>query len=145
MKAKDLYEMTPTEVTKNLSILKGCYYDFVPEVDVDWIGGLDNQKIEIKTIKHFDFDYRRFWALNTVWFEESPVMVIQNPGREGDDHSERFITSETLYKSMVEYLNSLITKKDCQLYDLIDEDEERNDLIEFYGNELFGHFERHNY
>ena len=129
----------------NLSILKGCYYDFVPEVDVDWIGGLDNQKIEIKTIKHFDFDYRRFWALNTVWFEESPVMVIQNAGREGDDHSERFITSETLYKSMVDYLNSLINKKDCQLHDLIDENEERNDLIEFYGNELFGHFERHNY
>lgn len=148
MKASDLYKMTPESETKNLECLKGCYYSHIPELeDVDWLGDLENEKVTIKTIKHFDFDYRRYWNLSTVWFEDSPVMIIQNAGRDGDDCNNRFITNESSYREMVTYIKSLVSDNEYATFleDLIDADEDVPNLTEFYGNKLTGHFEKHRY
>lgn len=140
--ANEVYKMKPEIVSHELGNLKGFYYDHIPEI-VDSLWGIETDRIEIKTLKDFDFDGRRCWTLRTVWFDESPVMILQNAGREGDDHRERFITNLTLYKEMVAHIKSLLPTEDQSSDVVIDAEEGREDLINFYGNGLFGVFEKY--
>lgn len=150
MNAKDLYNMDVESSTKSLSPLTGSYYNFVPEINTDdtWLGGLENDKVVIKTVKCFYYDHRRLWLLQTVWYDNKPVMIIQNAGREGDDHTERFITDISTYKNMIEYINSLIVHNDnytTSMNDYIDDHENIESLTNFYGQSLFGEFKEHSY
>ena len=107
MKPSELYEKHPESVNHDFSYLFGTYYNFLPEIGDDWgwkldwskINGLENPRITIKTIKYFNFDGRRFWQLATVWFDDQPIMITRNAGREGDDHATRFVTNEDGYRT----------------------------------------------
>lgn len=144
MKASELYLLEPESTSKCLGVLKGFYYDHLPEVE-ECLLGLQgkNNKVEIKTLKDFYFDERRCWSLRTVWFEGKPFMIIQNAGREGDDHRQRFITDVETYKKFVDYAKSLTDSQEYYLEDLIELDKDYPNLINFYGNDLFGNFERY--
>ena len=69
--------MQPQYDTKDVSILRGFYYDHGPEMgDMYHIEANDNKFTIIRVVKEFDFDGRRFWRLATVWHDGIPVMVI---------------------------------------------------------------------
>lgn len=140
--AKEVYAIPYESETNELWSLKGYYYDFLPEIDDSLysVNPEENTRLKIKVLKDFDFDGRRFWRLQTLWFDDKPVMIMQNAGREGDDHRERFITNKELYLEVLNYIRTLIG--DNGIDDLVDENEER-DYLNFYGNHLHGHFERY--
>ncbi len=134
--------------------LRGFYFNHLK-------GGLDvelsdfdmealhkDTEIEVRVLKEFFFDPRRFWRLASVWFKGEPVMVIQNAGREGDDHAKRFITNREAFDALCKHLNSFIQRTPWDSAsieaDTVDETAHLGmTLTEFYGNELNGHFERH--
>lgn len=148
MKPSELYNRTPKSTTGDISILRSYSYNHVPEIE-DYFnnnGDLEdkNTKIQIKIYKHFDYDFRRFWRLASVWFEGKPVMIIQNAGREGDDHKKRFITDESAYISMVQYIKSLLPVLfETKIEDVVDPEEEIDKLDKFYDGELNGYFSRY--
>jgi hypothetical protein len=74
-------------------------------------------------------------------------MIIRNAGREGDDHVSRFVTDRARYIEMVAHILSLqkVKEDDINDEDFVDPDEEVTNLLEFYGNSLFGWFERYRY
>jgi hypothetical protein len=71
-------------------------------------------------------------------------MIVQNAGREGDDHARRFMLDPELYRDMLCYLAgafaALKTSETCSSLevkrDLLGMDEDRADLTDFYGNNL---------
>ena len=145
--ANDLYSK-PTDKYLPLSVLVGCYFNFIPETEIErWdLENMASPRIEIRSLMDFDFDYRRIWRLSTVWFDTKPVMILQNAGREGDDHAQRFITDAELYVEMINYLISIKPRKiiDVEDEDVIDPHEDMGSrLTTFYGNSLDGHFERY--
>lgn len=91
-----------------------------------------NTRVQIRALEYHEFDYRRYWELATVWFDGKPVMITQNAGREGDDHSKSFITDAVVYGEMLGYLISLAGVDND---DLIDPNVPRGDLTAFYGAE----------
>lgn len=110
------------------------YYDVLNIKDIK--GGL-----EIRCIQDYCFDRRRTWELYTLWKDKKPFMIIQLAGREGDDVVNRYITNKELYIETVEYLESLIEKKDDietieEDIETIEEDIEMPLLTNFYGREL---------
>jgi hypothetical protein len=149
--ANELYaRSTSDKTTKYLPLhtLVGCYYNFIPEVGLESyeLNEMASPLVEVRNIFDFDFDYRRIWRLSTVWFEGSPVMIVQNAGREGDDHSVRFITDEVQYRKMIEHIIALKPVVIEEVEDIISADEDMGDkLTRFYGNELDGHFARYTY
>lgn len=144
MKAIDLYSMTPESETNELGYLKGFYYDHIPEIEESlWGYEESNEHVVIKTIKDFDFDGRRCWTLRTVWFKGNPVMILQNAGREGDDHRERYITNISLYEQMVSYIKTLIESESLSDDCCIDENTDYDFLDTFYGKSLNSKFERY--
>ncbi len=87
----DVYDLPyDSEVDHNPEILVGCYYDFlegsaIDSYDLQYGSCESSVRLSIRTHKYFNFDGRRFWRLASVWFDNKPVMIIQNAGREGDD------------------------------------------------------------
>lgn len=137
MTPRDLYAMTPIRSVKDPSYLQGCYYNHLEEAgDVNNLPGPpDDYLVEVQYIKNHCFDGRRTWTLATVWFKDKPVMVIQNAGREGDDHYERFITDAVLFKEMVDHIKSL-KEQDEPLMGVVDLDQDNPALTSFYGYDL---------
>lgn len=140
MTANEIYALTPESTTHALWDLSGCYYNHVAEAgdSSEW-NSKETTRITVKTIKYFNFDGRRIWRLSTVWFDEKPVMIIQNAGREGDDHRERFITDKSLFCEMVTHIRSLAG---VEVLEVLDPEKDSPDLTKFYGYELSGPFER---
>lgn len=132
-----LYDREAKETTRDLSWLKGCYFDHLPELGSGELSRkLNNERVEIRVLKHVDFDQRRYWRLATVWLDDRPVMVIQNAGREGDDHSARFITDRDAFYEMLAYVAGLSTTS-AEIGTTVDANEERDDLLSFYGDDVY--------
>ena len=147
----ELYKMEPERVTNDISYLVGCYYNHVKEVGEEWAEyetPFLAERIEVRYLKDYDFDGRRVWKLATVWFDGEPVMITQNAGREGDDHSARFITDGKLFMKMCHYIKTQIPLTPIPKTagpSVVDPGEDIQDLTEFYGNSLDGPFERYRY
>lgn len=141
MKIKDLYSRKPESTSRCLGHLSGYNYNHMPELSkqygIDSFYGLEekNEKVEIKYYANYSFDSRRTWTLASVWFENQPVMIIQNAGREGD-HKARFITNIDLYKEMLNYILSLSDVTSMDFEDMYDEDADIANLTIFYGHNL---------
>jgi hypothetical protein len=86
--------------------LVGCYYNHIPELleynNDHSLDGLYDDGLIVKTIAHFQMDGRRYWNLSMVYFGIIPIMLVQNAGREGDDHAHRFIFNVEKYKEIME-------------------------------------------
>jgi hypothetical protein len=134
MKPADFYQLTPIEILEGaeaIGELKGCYYNHIPEI-VDDLGWLtENTQVFVKSVGYKHIDDRRYWQIAGVWFNEKPIMIIQNAGREGDDHARRFITDEKGFLDMIDYIRKLINPAiQDKIYSIEDNIE---DLTEFYG------------
>lgn len=146
----DIYALPAQEIERNPSILLGCYYDHLRGLGIDqyaceW-SQCESERMEIRIIKFFDFDGRRFWRLATVWLDNKPIMVIQNAGREGDDHEERFITDPDGFRELGQHLRTILKMREEPLEDVVKPDEVLGrKLIDFYGNSLDSYFERYRY
>ena len=62
------------------------------------------EHIMYKFVIYHNIDGRRIWALGYATFDDIPFMIIQNAGREGDDHVQEYIFNEEVYEQAVELL-----------------------------------------
>lgn len=144
MTPNEIYKLPVESVETDLSGLIGCYYNHVKESGVEaFVEGAEG--VEVRVIKHFNFDFRRYWRLATVWFEDKPVMVIQNAGREGDDFSRRVITDQAAFRDLCKYVASLAGVDEPEETEVLAPDADLDQWDEFYGNSLNGHFKRNQY
>jgi len=144
MTPNQLYQRAPVKTDHYIKQLKGTYYDHIPEINGD-LPFIDMaRKIEVRYYKDFTFDVRRYWLLASIWFEGKPVMIIQNAGREGDDHAASFITDMEQYQAMIGHLATL-QKHDDIKDRTTDPDTDVPNLTSFYDNELEGYFSPYGY
>lgn len=140
MKPSELYALEPKETWTDISVLVGCYYNHVPELGDFWqyLRLENNKRVLLKVYGHIVHDTRRFWLLAGVFFDEKPVMIIQNAGREGDDHHRRFVTHPETYFEMVKYLATIAdpTPNEFLGGDIVTLDQDIPKLEEFYGESL---------
>jgi hypothetical protein len=140
----ELYAMKPQETTNNLWRLVGCYYNHIPEVsEAEYLSHIESERIEIRMIKEWHYDIRRIWRLATVWFDGKPIMVIQNAGREGDDHAARFITDKEGFLAMCSHVRELLANQSNEELAALDPEAEVEGLTEFGGRSLGGYFEQY--
>ena len=141
MTPAQLYARTPKRVSNEVGRLKGFYYNHVaPELlDHDVLAHEDpSKRVELRFYEDHDIDYRRNWVLASVWLDGRPFMIVQNAGREGDDHAKRFITDTATYAEAARYLKSLCVPQGTSdgPVDVVGLDDEVRELTTFYGNQL---------
>jgi hypothetical protein len=152
--------MTPNQLYASKSIepdngseyflewLVGSQYTHVPEVtDQGYCGPHrlppfdPDGRVETRVHAELYFDSRRSNILRSVWFDELPVMVCINAGREGDDYSRRWVTDAAVYDRMCIYLRSILigdaVEIDQAVY--VDGDTEQPNMTDFYGHSLASH------
>lgn len=156
---QELYAQ-PTEFeTNNLNVMfsdntarpeiNGCYYKHMPEVESycsEMVFPDDAICLKLKVHQFFDFDGRRYWCLSSLWFLGAPFMIMQNAGREGDDHAKRYVTDLRTYNRAHNYVNNAAIYADESEFDtdIVSPTESLgNNLTTFYGNTLGGFFERY--
>lgn len=147
MKPSELYQRTPESIDYDLGLLKGFSYNHLPEITFDfpWIDGQradPGKRVRIHYYKNHCFDGRRVWILAGVFFDNKPVMITRNAGREGDDHSSRFVTDPVLYQEMLLYLNTLNPVK-SEAGDICNAEDDIPELDSFYGHKLGDYFDRY--
>jgi hypothetical protein len=99
--------------------------------------------LQVRELKDHSYDGERSWTLRTVWYAGQPFMIVQNAGRGGQDHENRFITDTKVFVAFISALYEITTSQ--TKYDVIDPDEDRNDLDFFYDQHLNQTFEYWNY
>lgn len=146
MTPAELYAREPESTSSELSFIRGYVFDHVPEIEGMLRHDDPNQRVIIRCYKEFWFDTRRFWRICSVWFDSTPIMIVRNAGREGDDHRSRFVTDAPGYVRMVAYLQTLTMPRcdqDSTIKDEVDPALDIPDLTKFYGDSLDGNFRRH--
>lgn len=146
MKPAELYARKPSHITHDLDAL--FCGNLLPELDqeVRWyLDGVNdaNKRVAIHVYKEHWFDHRRFWRLAAVYFDDRPVMIIRNAGREGDDHVSRFVTDVEAYRDLVPYVNSLLPIQATQVENVVDPESDIPGLTSFYDYDLNDRFERY--
>lgn len=140
MKPSDLYQRQPEKVNNDLSVLFGCYYNHMPEAGENYwqirSPAVESKRLEIRYYKDHSYDGRRIWRLASVWFDGNPFMIIQNAGREGDDHSARFITDAGRYEEAVVYVKSLLPPDFGTIPDVVEAEVDIPSLTSFYSSDL---------
>lgn len=141
MKPSELYKREPESVGVDVSVLFGCYFNHMPEIEGSEVWrlsaeGIKSERVEIRYYKNHNYDGRRIWRLASVWLDGQPFMIIQNAGREGDDHSARFITDVERYKQAVDYVKTLLPPYFGDIPDVVDADTDIPDLLSFYSGDL---------
>lgn len=141
MTPNELYARTPAEVVKDdLSWLKGCYYDHLPEVNawgfelIPIVEGPLKGRFELRFYRRYTSDGRRVWWLYAFFFDGQPVMVLQNAGREGDDHHRRIVTDPHQLARAVTLLRTFLPAIEAS--EVVDPDSPVKGLDEFYGDSL---------
>lgn len=115
---------------------RASYYNHMPELSADMMYQGQFQSCErVMVAVHGEYwlDTRRFWRLSSAWFDHQPFMIMQNAGREGDDHVQRWITDRAVYGAAVTHIYSIYCSDNDHM---VHPHTELGDLTEFYGEKL---------
>ena len=145
MTPNELYARTPvTVVVDDLFALKGCYYDHLPEIDVQnhalapVVEGPMKGRFELRYYRRHCYDGRRIWHLYSLWIDKHPVMILQNAGREGDDHFRRIVTDPARLTAAISTIRTFLGVADVPLEELADPASDVPGLDTFYNDSLCG-------
>lgn len=133
----DLYKL-PAEKHGPLSYLVSTEHTFIPEIG-GWSPDIEkatSERVRIDILKEVNIDARRIWRLSTVWFDGEPVMILQNAGREGDDHYSRLVTDAGRYQKMISHLRQLLPWMPPPAMDEDGKVDEITELTSFYNHYL---------
>lgn len=145
MRPEELYYSTDVLYTSNnLSILSSSFYSHIPEIP-DFFSNYNkidrSRNILVKYYADEKIGKRRKWILASVWFKDTPIMIIQNGGNEGDEISKKFVTDIDAYNDMIKYININLKKVGIDSENnvrnfFVSEDEEIPNLDSFGGYSL---------
>lgn len=118
-----------------------CYNFYTDNfIDSEFVETQD--RISFHVLKNFDFNGRYIWRLFIVKFDDVPIMVCKNAGREGDDHFANVILDVDSYKKMHKYVFGNM-KCHIRNHSTVDLNDDASEFVDFYGNNLFSEFKKH--
>lgn len=137
MNIDELYNTDLPLTSHKLGLLSDEYFNHVKEIgEIISLNGLEEVEVDEVVIKYAEIKGHgfAFWRLGTVWFEDKPVMIIQNNGYHGFEHVLRTITDEVRYKKMIKYILRFVDVQEVE--DLAEPDEYSANVSSFSGNSL---------
>lgn len=135
MKPIDLYNSKPIKVSNRIYEL----HRHMPG-ELDDIDDIEDKRIELRYYADEYIDGIRGWTIFSVWFDESPVMICQEAGRDNRDHIYQYITDRAKYIEFIQYLYSLHDHtKYMDEDEFYDPEKEAEHLTSFYGGNLYGY------
>lgn len=145
LKLKDIYALPAKKLSFQSWDSVSLRSDWFPEISgLEWgltdavRAALDAEgRFETREVGYHQADHRRFAFMGTLWFDGHPVVIVQNGGREGDDHKARWITDRERFFALCAYLQSKL-EPDVADQDIYDPETAvyEDDLLCFYGQDF---------
>jgi hypothetical protein len=107
------------------------------ELDLDKVEA--EKRMETRTLVDHDYDGRRGWTLQTVWFDGKPVMVVNSSGRDGDEYHERWITDAEAFGKLLAWLQSFIPR--TEVTGFVKPDAVIPAMTEFYNHTIHDYYD----
>lgn len=137
----ELYALKPTRVDYDshhtISVHLGTDLGDYWGINTDEVG--KTKRFETRTLVDHNYDGRRGWTLQTVWFDGKPVMVINSSGRDGDEYHDRWITDDQAFGDLVRFLRSFIPEEQRQGF--ASASTVIPAMTEFYGHTIHDYYE----
>lgn len=137
----DILATTPLEVKTGdqaIEEMQNSYGYFIPELGDYFCYHRDSDDerdcslIETHEFHHHTIDYRRYHSIFGVKFDGEWVMLCQKAGREGEDHTQRYVLNSRKLGEMITYIRlnyfPIETTEETPL------DYDGDDLLTFYGH-----------
>lgn len=89
-----------------------------------------------------NIDGRRYVSMHTLRLDGKPFMVVQNAGREGDDHRKRWVTDKEAFQQALSHLTVHMAETDDEVADLVDPGAPMwvDEVLFFYSTDFSGRF-----
>jgi hypothetical protein len=114
--------------------------DGVNNFDINMDAVEETQRMDTRTLVDHDYDGRRGWTLQTVWFDDKPVMVVTSGGRDGDEYHDRWITDPDQFAKLVTFLRSFTTEE-SEAAAFVKADKKIPAMTEFYGHTIHDYYD----
>lgn len=85
--------------------------------------------------------YRGIW-LEALYFDDAPFFIYQEAGRDGHDHTGRFLLDDAVFNQAYHYLLDRRKPDDGDYNKVWDMDTNTPELTEFYGRDLRNELEK---
>lgn len=150
IKVRDIFNLpsTPVNIKEDFFTLKGNWVPeidhLVPDYDQEIAADIDEDgRMAIKTVIIENIDYERYAMMCTVWFDNRPVLIVQEAGRSGRDYFNRWVVDLSTYSEMLVYLTKKFTttpEAGIQDYLELDADVYPETFFNFYGRSYAKNF-----
>lgn len=103
-----VYALPATKIPLTQFVLADTWFkatdlDFLYDGEV--LQGLEaDGRLEVLQLIYESADGYRYAAMYTVWLDKSPVFIVQQAGRGGQDYFNRWVTDEKGYLELLAYL-----------------------------------------
>jgi hypothetical protein len=136
----ELYALKPVRIDYDPWLTVSVHLsEDVSHFDLDFDAVEKTQRVEIRTLADHDYDGRRVWTLQTVWFDNKPVMVVNSSGRDGDEYHERWITDAQLFGELVTFLRTFTPQRDVDGF--VKADAKIPGMTEFYNHTIHDYYD----
>ena len=156
MTPNELYAKEPVEIIKDyrelvlsershghLNIFESIDFDFkIYAYEFNRLPPAENDRTEVRILERYNQDTRRYWRWATVWFDNKPIMIALNAGREGDDSIKTYVTNHEGYIALAMYVREQCLKlcpaliEDDILTKLVHPEMSNDSYTTFYGETL---------
>jgi len=135
----ELYALKPTRVdSADWHTISVHLPDELSYFEMDHDAAVAANRMETRTLVDHDYDGRRGWTLQTVWFDSEPVMVVNNSGRDGDEYHDRWITDLGAFGKMVAWLRTFAPPDNLGY---VEADAKIPGLTEFYNHTIHDYYD----
>lgn len=137
----ELYALKPVSVDyasySTVSVHLTDDFNYYWDIDLGKVA--DTKRMETRTLVDHDYDGRRGWTLQTVWFDSKPVMVVNSSGRDGDEYHERWITDGAAFHALVSFLKSFLPEGPSEGF--VEASAKIPAMTEFYGHTIHDYYD----
>lgn len=135
----DIYALPGKPIALTEWVLRADWFPELGSVWQDSSGVLDALaaagRLTVTEIINDYIDGRRIVTMHTLRMDGKPFMVVQNAGREGDDHRRRWVTDEEAFHQALHHLTMHMAEQDGNTTDLVDPEAPQfvDEILCFYG------------
>lgn len=145
MKISKIFELPSQELKLEDWVLRGDWFPELPDPhrleSSEVLAVLAAEgRLAVKQLVYLYVDGSRDASMHTLWFDGTPVAIVQNAGRSGRDHQRRWVTNGPVFLALEQYLVSkMLSDEDL---DVVDPESEvyEEEFLCFYGNDFTAQF-----
>lgn len=140
IKLNDIYALKGTATPVNSWVIQDHWFSELSSLsnNLNEIADVLEQegRLTLKCLVNKNYDGERIATMFSVWFDDKPVLLVQDAGRGGRDHQQRWVTGHTAYLELLTYLMAHLLKLEPDTVEDPQSERYEEEVLRFYGTDF---------